>query len=67
MRARRLDEGSYQDALGFYQKLEARYPFGPYATQAQIESAYATTRKMNPLRRLRQPIDLSNCTSTPQR
>jgi len=43
-----LDEGSYQDALGFYQKLEARYPFGPYATQAQIESAYAYYKENEP-------------------
>ena len=36
-----LNEGNYQRAVELYQKLEARYPFGRYAQQAQIETAYA--------------------------
>ena len=33
--------GDYQTAIDYYEKLESRYPFGPYAEQAQLESAYA--------------------------
>ncbi|MCW8930695.1 MAG: outer membrane protein assembly factor BamD [Gammaproteobacteria bacterium] len=36
-----LAEGEYQSAIELYEKLEARYPHGPYAQQAQIETAYA--------------------------
>ena len=36
-----LNEGNYQRAVELYEKLEARYPFGRYAQQAQIETAYA--------------------------
>lgn len=36
-----LDEGNYQEALRLYGQLEARYPYGPYAQQAQLETAYA--------------------------
>jgi outer membrane protein assembly factor BamD len=31
---------NYQKAIGYYEKLEARYPYGRYAQMAQIESAY---------------------------
>lgn len=43
-----LDKGSYEDALRFYQKLETRYPFGSYATQAQLDSAYAYYKQNEP-------------------
>jgi outer membrane protein assembly factor BamD len=33
--------GDYQKAITFYEQLEARYPFGVYAQQALLESAYA--------------------------
>jgi outer membrane protein assembly factor BamD len=36
-----LDEGNYQQAIDMYNKLEARYPYGPYTEQAQLELAYA--------------------------
>lgn len=36
-----LNEKSYERAIDLYEKLEARYPFGRYAQQALIESAYA--------------------------
>jgi len=36
-----LDGTNYQKAIGYYEKLEARYPYGRYAQMAQIESAYA--------------------------
>jgi len=35
-----LQNGSWSKARGLYEKLEARYPFGRYAQQAQIEIAY---------------------------
>jgi outer membrane protein assembly factor BamD len=36
-----LDEGDYQNAIRFYELLEARFPFGRYAQQAQLEIIYA--------------------------
>lgn len=36
-----LDSGAYETAIENYEKLEARYPYGPYAEQAQLEIAYA--------------------------
>ena len=36
----RLESGSCASAIEFYEKLQARYPFGAYAAQAQIELAY---------------------------
>ncbi len=39
-----LDAGDYETAIDYYRKLEARYPFGPYADQTQLELAYAHYR-----------------------
>jgi outer membrane protein assembly factor BamD len=36
-----LDTGNYSTAIENYEKLESRYPFGDYATQAQLDVAYA--------------------------
>jgi outer membrane protein assembly factor BamD len=36
-----LDSGNYKKAIGYYEKLEARYPYGRYATQGQLDTAYA--------------------------
>lgn len=36
-----LDDGDYQTAIDYYTKLEARYPYGRYAQQAQLETIYA--------------------------
>jgi outer membrane protein assembly factor BamD len=36
-----LDDGSYESAINYFEKLEARYPFGQYAQQALLETAYA--------------------------
>lgn len=38
---RALSEGDFEEAIKFYEKLEARFPFGKYAQQSQIEIAYA--------------------------
>ncbi|HKO89440.1 MAG TPA: outer membrane protein assembly factor BamD [Burkholderiales bacterium] len=36
-----LDGGNYDTAIKHFERLEARYPFGRYAQQAQLEVAYA--------------------------
>jgi len=36
-----LTEGDYEKAIKYYETLEARYPYGRYAQQAQLEVAYA--------------------------
>ena len=36
-----LMERNYPEAIKLYEKLEARYPYGRYAQQAQLEIAYA--------------------------
>lgn len=36
-----MTTGGYERAIGLFEKLEARYPFGTYAQQAQMEIAYA--------------------------
>lgn len=38
---RALNAGEYETAVQKFESLEARYPFGPYAEQAQLEIAYA--------------------------
>ena len=36
-----LAEGDYEAAIKYYEGLEARYPFGRYAMQSQLDIAYA--------------------------
>ena len=36
-----LNEGGYDRAIQLFEKLEARYPYGRFAQQAQLETAYA--------------------------
>ncbi len=43
-----LNSGSYATAIDYYSKLEARYPFGRYAMQAQLDVAYAHYRAEQP-------------------
>jgi outer membrane protein assembly factor BamD len=43
-----LMERSYADAIKMYEKLEARYPYGRYAQQAQLEVAYAHFKDNEP-------------------
>ena len=43
-----LNSRSYEDAIKYYQKLEARYPYGRFAQQAQIEVAYAHYKQQEP-------------------
>lgn len=44
-----LDGGNYTQAIQFFEKLEARYPYGPYAQQAQLEVAYAYYKDGEPI------------------
>jgi outer membrane protein assembly factor BamD len=43
-----LNSGSYATAIDYYSKLEARYPFGRYAMQAQLDVAYAHYKAEQP-------------------
>lgn len=43
-----LESGDYQSAIDLYAKLEARYPYGRYAQQAQLETAYAHYKAEEP-------------------
>ena len=36
-----MGDGAYDKAIKYFEKLEARYPYGRYAQQAQLEVAYA--------------------------
>ena len=36
-----MDAGQYESAIRLWERLETNYPFGNYATQAQMEIAYA--------------------------
>lgn len=40
-----LSAGNFEKAIQHFEKLEARYPFGTYAQQAQMEVAYAHYRQ----------------------
>lgn len=46
--AEQLDGGSYEKAAELYEKLEARYPFGRYAMQSQLDIAYAYYKNDEP-------------------
>jgi len=37
----KLVDGDWEEAIKLYEKLESRYPYGRYAEQAQLETAYA--------------------------
>lgn len=43
-----LGEGNYEQAIKLFEKLEARYPYGAYAQQAQLEVAYAYYKDSEP-------------------
>lgn len=43
-----LDKKSYQKAVSLYEAQEARYPFGDYAPQAQLNVAYAYYKNDDP-------------------
>lgn len=43
-----MNRGAYDKAISYFEKLEARYPYGRYAQQSQLESAYAYYRNNDP-------------------
>ena len=43
-----LDSRSYGKAIGYYQKLEGRFPYGRFAQQSQLELAYAYYKDKDP-------------------
>ena len=43
-----MQNGNYDTAIEYYQKLESRYPFGRYAMQSQLNIAYAYFRQEEP-------------------
>ena len=43
-----LQQANYTAAIALYEKLEARYPYGRYAQQAQLEVAYAHFKENEP-------------------
>ncbi|MCG6870399.1 MAG: outer membrane protein assembly factor BamD [Gammaproteobacteria bacterium] len=43
-----LDDGNYNNAIDLFETLEARYPFGRFAQQAQLETAYAYYKAEEP-------------------
>jgi outer membrane protein assembly factor BamD len=48
----RMDSGYYDGAIEYYEKLQARFPFGPYAQQAQLELAYSYYKSEEPAQAL---------------
>jgi outer membrane protein assembly factor BamD len=43
-----MNDGAYDRAIKLFEKLEARYPYGRFAQQAQIEVAYAHYKQFEP-------------------
>lgn len=43
-----LNDGNYSNAVTLYEKLQSRYPYGRYAQQALMETAYANYRQGEP-------------------
>ena len=41
----KMNDKDYDKAIGYFQKLESRFPHGKYAAQAQLEIAYAHYKK----------------------
>ena len=44
----RLQNKDYEKAIEYYEKLEARYPFGPHSQQAQLDITYAYYKNEEP-------------------
>jgi len=45
---KQMNHGNYLLAIEKFEKLVSRYPFGPYAQQAQLEIAYANYKSQEP-------------------
>lgn len=46
--SKELDSANYKRALELFEKIETRYPFGRYAMQAQLDTAYAHYKAEEP-------------------
>jgi len=44
-----MNDGNYNKAIKYFEKLEARYPYGSYAQQAQLDVAYAYFKDNEPV------------------
>lgn len=44
----KMDDGDYESAIKYLEKLEGRFPYGRYAEQAQLEAAYAYYKSDEP-------------------
>lgn len=44
----KLSSGEYETAAQYYEKLESRFPYGPYAERARLEIAYAYYKDNQP-------------------
>ena len=44
----KLLNGEYEVAIQYYEKLESRFPYGPYAERARLEIAYAYYKDLQP-------------------
>jgi outer membrane protein assembly factor BamD len=44
-----IADGNFERGIKYYEKLEARYPYGRYAQQAQLEIAYAYYKQQEPV------------------
>jgi outer membrane protein assembly factor BamD len=44
-----MNESNYEKAIKYFESLEARYPYGRYAQQAQLEVAYAYFKDNEPV------------------
>ena len=49
MGAEKMTDKDYAKAIEYFRKLESRYPHGKFATQAQLETAYAHYKKNDPV------------------
>ena len=43
-----MDNGNYESAIKTFEKLQSSYPYGRYAQQAQLETAYAYYKQKEP-------------------
>ncbi len=47
-----LSAGNYKKAVGLYEKLQSRYPYGHFAQQAELEVGYAQFKDNEPIQAL---------------
>jgi len=43
-----MNDGNYNQAIKYFEKLEARYPYGSYAQQSQLDVAYSYFKNSDP-------------------